>query len=928
MSRGIRASLLRVRRHFADWVVRPEGAARHPDPPPQGRAPILIVGVGPTHFASYYAEILRAEGLTAADQIPGADLDLPALADRRVVLLADASLDDRALGLLRDYVEAGGCLVAVRPTPQLGPLLGLEPLEGSVDDGYLTVVAGASVASGIAQCPMQIHGSADRWSLIDAVEVASLLERDRTPTGCPAVTERAVGQRGGRAIALSYDLARSVVLTRQGNPSWAGQNRDGDLLIRSSEMFFGGSLDDPQPDWVDRSLLAVPQADEQQRLLVNLMVAATAAASRPLPRFWYLPHGRRAAVVMTGDDHGTGGTVGRFERYRSMDRPGASEADWECVRATSYVFPRTKIPWHKLVSYSRHGFEVGIHVNTLSRNWTPDQLRGFYAKQISWFRNRLSFAGPPVTHRTHCVTWSDYDTQARVELEHGIRFDTNYYLYPPRWVQGGSGHFTGSGLPMRFSDAAGDPIDVYQAVTQITDEAEQELPRAFEELLDGALGPDGFVTVVTVNAHTDFAESGVSDAVVSASLDREVPIVSARQMLTWLDARNSSWVEVGELRDGRLQLTVHAHRAARGLQLLVPAEVADGAVPVAVRRDGQPIGFELDTVKGLRHLRVSAVDGVYEVHYGAPPATPSPHAAPASTASPVHGEVVRLDLGRGELHQVTPRPVGGGELVLAPALHADGSDTDVPAGWEAAGRWTPLGDCTLIANGSLSSIKEITPFAVEAVAAFSAACKQRLGLRAATGESAAFEVALDSTLEAVVWHAGRRVSVPIPGWWVDAAHRYRIDVEPSGTIRFWVDQSDVALIDATLPERVTVVAEAEAEAGVNGGDRAGLAVHWLSALPHARQGTYTSPVVDVRRTGRLVRLRWTAVYQQGTTIRAEARRGETPSPDDTWSPWAPVDAPNHHVDGSGRHLQYRLLLAGASSYKTPSVRSVELVLGD
>ena len=33
------------------------------------------------------------------------------------------------------------------------------------------------------------------------------------------------------------------------------------------------------------------------------------------------------------------------------------------------------------------------------------------------------------------------------------------------------GLFTGSGLPMRFADADGSLIDVYQAATQIADEA-------------------------------------------------------------------------------------------------------------------------------------------------------------------------------------------------------------------------------------------------------------------------------------------------------------------------------------------------------------------------------------------------------------------------------------------------------------------------
>ncbi len=40
------------------------------------------------------------------------------------------------------------------------------------------------------------------------------------------MTLRSVGSNGGHAAAFTYDLARSVVYTRQGNPAWAGQERD------------------------------------------------------------------------------------------------------------------------------------------------------------------------------------------------------------------------------------------------------------------------------------------------------------------------------------------------------------------------------------------------------------------------------------------------------------------------------------------------------------------------------------------------------------------------------------------------------------------------------------------------------------------------------------------------------------------------------
>ena len=39
----------------------------------------------------------------------------------------------------------------------------------------------------------------------------------------------------------------------------------------------------------------VPQADEQQRLLANLITEMNLDKA-PLPRFWYLPRGEKAAV--------------------------------------------------------------------------------------------------------------------------------------------------------------------------------------------------------------------------------------------------------------------------------------------------------------------------------------------------------------------------------------------------------------------------------------------------------------------------------------------------------------------------------------------------------------------------------------------------------------------------------------------------------
>ena len=169
------------------------------------------------------------------------------------------------------------------------------------------------------------------------------------------MTLRSVGASGGQAAAFTYDLARSVVYTRQGNPAWAGQERDGALGIRPDDLFFGAKAGDIQPDWLDTSKIAIPQADEQQRLLVNL-ITLMEQDRMPIPHFWYLPRGKKAAVVMSGDDHSPsnapGGTASMFDRYKAL-QPGRLRRwrKWECVRTTSYVYPTATLTNAQAASY-------------------------------------------------------------------------------------------------------------------------------------------------------------------------------------------------------------------------------------------------------------------------------------------------------------------------------------------------------------------------------------------------------------------------------------------------------------------------------------------------------------------------------------------------------------------------------------------------
>jgi uncharacterized protein YfiM (DUF2279 family) len=343
----------------------------------------------------------------------------------------------------------------MRPDKQLASLLGLADASATQTGGYMSVDTSTQPGFGIVGETMQFHGTADLYTLADAVEVATLYTNasTRAAGNPPAVTLRSVGPNGGQAAAFAYDLARSIVYSRQGNPAWEGQERDGLLPIRSNDMFYGDAAGDPQADWVDLNKVAIPQADEQQRLLANLILHMN-ADRQPLPRFWYFPNDHKAVVIMTGDDHGVGLTADHFDAFAAMSPAGCSVGDWECIRGTSYIYAGT-LSDAAAAAYTAAGFEVALHVNTGCTEYTLSSLDLNYSTQLAGFAATYPSVPPPVTQRTHCIAWSDWASQAIVENSYGVRLDTTYYYFPDTWINGRDGFFTGSGMPMRFADLDG-----------------------------------------------------------------------------------------------------------------------------------------------------------------------------------------------------------------------------------------------------------------------------------------------------------------------------------------------------------------------------------------------------------------------------------------------------------------------------------------
>jgi hypothetical protein len=590
------------------WSFSTEGS-----PPP----PVLVVSSAANPFGLYSAEVLRAEGLDDFTTIDIAFLT-PAFASMfDVIVLGEMNLSAAQATLLSDYVTAGGNLIALRPDKKLAPLLGLTSASGTLANAYVKVATETEPGTGIVADTIQYHGTADRYTPSGATVVATLYSNATTATTNPAVTLRSVGTNGGQAAAFTYDLNRSIVYTRQGNPAWAGQERDGVAPIRPDDMFFGAKVGDVRTDWVNTNKISIPQADEQQRLLANL-ITMMERDRLPLPRFWYFPRGKQAVIVMSGDDHAFGGTASNFDRFKALSPPGCSVVDWECVRSTSYVYTNVPMTNAQAAAYTADGFEFALHPSTTCGDVSPSTLSSLFDSQFAEFAAKFSSVPAPTTSRTHCVVWPDWASEAKISLAHGIRMDANYYHYPGSWIGNKPGFMTGSGMPMRFADLDGTQIDVYQGHTHMTDESGQSYPATVDALLNKAVGPEGFYGAFGANVHTDSgAPNPTAEAIVASAQARGVPIISYRQLLEWTDARNASSFRSLAWSSGNLTFTINAAPSARGLQAMLPTRGPVGTLQ-SLTRSGSAVPFSVQTIKGVQYALFDAVDGAYAATYQTP----------------------------------------------------------------------------------------------------------------------------------------------------------------------------------------------------------------------------------------------------------------------------------------------------------------------
>jgi hypothetical protein len=97
-------------------------------------------------------------------------------------------------------------------------------------------------------------------------------------------------------------------------------------------------------------------------------------------------------------------------------------------------------------------------------------------------------------------------------------------------------------------------------------------------------------------------------------VDRGVPIISALQLLTWTDARNSSSFGSIQSNGNTLSFSINAGDGARGLKAMIP--VPPGVNVGTVTFNGTSLPYFLRVVKGIQYAFIDALDGNYEILFG------------------------------------------------------------------------------------------------------------------------------------------------------------------------------------------------------------------------------------------------------------------------------------------------------------------------
>jgi hypothetical protein len=578
-------------------------------------APILILATD-ADFGTYTGEILKAEGFNEfmVDSIESGKVTTSYLKQFDILILAESKIDPPAKKVITEYVNNGGNLIAFRPDLKLAELFGITPAGEGIGEGYIAIETNSEQGRSLTSKTIQFHGTADKYSLNKGEKIATLFTSKISSEGFSAVVTNNYGK--GHTVAFSYNLPKSIIYTRQGNPLFAGIEKDSIPGLRGMDLFTDG--------WVDTSNNTINQADEQMVLLSHCIEKMNTTI-KPLPRFWYFPDTLKCLVTLTNDGEFRGETD--FEpQFRDVDSMGA--------KMSIYILDINKVSKAWVDKWTARGHEIAGHPDDTKEAVNPDwyNMNNVLSMKINEITGKYGL--PMRTNVNHWFVWcgrdangkQNFGAEAKLEEKNGIELDMNYAKYDIKSNQGdhflglpgtNQGNFTGSGLIMKFADVDGKTINVYQHLNAVYDQEYNECHdpdgffNCFKGLMDRSLHNEVY-SFISVKSHNDeyyFSKNPLMKMLTYAN-NNGVPVWTALKLLDFIKMRdNASFTDIN-WSDNKLSFNLNSSlKHSNGLTFMVPTIYRDKKIK-GITVNGKDIRFISRSVKGSEYALVTVNTGV------------------------------------------------------------------------------------------------------------------------------------------------------------------------------------------------------------------------------------------------------------------------------------------------------------------------------
>jgi hypothetical protein len=472
------------------------------------------------HAGFFFEEVPREHLLAARARslhpLPSTDL---------LILVGDASLSEEEAASIENWIEAGGCLIALGSPSGATDLFGVredrdENVTGwavgaaTLGEGYGRVEAPEHpITRGLQSSLHCFNGVAVRP--VAAETLVSALDAHGRPTGRAAVAELRLG--AGRAILIALDLPGSVVQIQQGRyvdtdaspaPDAGGGTSDG-MLKAEDGMVLDWHLDrSPIPGLPTPGFLH-PVADELRELLIRSILYAAQQSGRTLPMLWYYPRNLPALGHLSHDTDGHNPDRARqlLDVLTGIDVRGT----W-CVIMPGY-------PRELYDALREAGQELALHFDALELGPLSDFTEPNLRAQYAWLKAAADVS--PVTNKNHYTRW-----EGRLQFFEwcerlGLRADQS--RGPSKL--GCTGFPFGTTHPYFPVRDDGSRIDVLEIGFQSQDLVVFAPPPVGPALVDQCLAHHGIVHLIFHPGH--IAKPGVADAL------RDLVAYGRRQGLEW-----------------------------------------------------------------------------------------------------------------------------------------------------------------------------------------------------------------------------------------------------------------------------------------------------------------------------------------------------------------------------------------------------------